>query len=215
MRVLGAELSAEGDAWSRFPMTLLGRNQDDTVGRTCAVDGRGARIFQDVDGFDVVRVEVVHPGCLGLRDSVDHDQRRVVAYRVDAADGEVHLVAARWVVVACLDNQVGRRSLKGLLDVGDRPVRQVFPVYGGNGRGDVTPCRRSVADDDYFVQVTRVFGHGHRDFGLFADRLHDCLVAEVDELQVVGVLDALDEIGSVCIGSRTVDCAFNEYGHPD
>ena len=215
MGLLGTQLCAEGDGRSGLLVSLLGGDEDDAVRGAGAVDGSGTGILEDVHRFDVVGVEVVHPRGLGLGHAVDNDQRRVVTHGVDASDRDVHLIAARRVVVAVLDDEVCGRTLEGLLDVGDGTVGKVLAVDGRDGRGDVPAGGGTVTDHDDLVEIARILGHGHGDLGFGSDLLHDGFIPEVDELEFVGVLDSLEQIGTVGSGSGTVYGAFDDDGDPD
>src|SRR5439155_21036076 len=67
-------------------------NQHHTVGAAAAVNRRGGRVLQDVDGNDVVRVEVPDPA--GGGNAVHHDERIVSrGDRAYAANEDAHAVA--------------------------------------------------------------------------------------------------------------------------
>ena len=66
-----------------FAAAVFGRDDDDTVGSPRTVDGTRSGILQYVDGFDVGGIDVVDVAQL---QSVNNEQRRVVAIRADSAD---------------------------------------------------------------------------------------------------------------------------------
>ena len=149
--VFDTHLRAEPDARRHFAVAVLGRDEDDAVRRTRAVDGGRTGVLQDVDRCDVVGIQVVHAARIRLGHAVDDQQRRVVAHRVHAADRHVDRRVGR-VEVLGLDDEVGGRTLQRLLHVGHGAVLQRIGLDGRHGRDDVAALHLAVTHDHHLVE---------------------------------------------------------------
>ena len=76
-RLLVRERTAVFDCRFTHHLTRFGSDQDHTVAGFRSIDGGGACIFQDIDGFDIVHIDIDHVPT--ENDAVQNDQRTVTA----------------------------------------------------------------------------------------------------------------------------------------
>ena len=148
-----------GDGLSAFGLrAFLGRDDDDAVGASGAVDGGGGGVLQHVYRLDIVGVDGVDT----LPDHTVHDDERLVGR-----------VQGRSLTDADGAGRSGRSGPLSDLQAGDLAQEQVFgrggldPVqfvrtHGDHRTGGVRFTDLAVADDHYFVQELGVrFQHDH------------------------------------------------------
>ena len=152
-------------------LTLLGGDDDDTVGGAGTVDGRGGGIFQygqvgDVGGVQGVE-DLVADGC-----TIEDEERCGAGVdAVDAAqtDGGRGGRLAR----GAEHRETSHLSLKGIREVGGGDVLNLLRAYGSHGSRDTAGflCG-AIADDDDFLHH----------FGIFAKHYAQGLAVDGDYL---------------------------------
>ena len=93
---------------------FLGSNDDDPVGTACSIYGSRGGIFQDVDGLDVLRVDVAQTG-------TDHpvdDHQRLGGTGDGVLSAYIDLKALSRLVAGLGDHHTGDLTLQCLRDVG-------------------------------------------------------------------------------------------------
>src|SRR5690606_8305003 len=131
------------------------------LGAARTVNG-GRRVFQDGDGLDSVRVELVH----GLFDTVYQHQRVIIVERSNAADADGGAVDAGLGVAEVYEEAGCSGECVG--DVGDGPVFDLGRVEHGNGAGEGGFLLGAVPYDHGFVEFLDVFQQLHINGGGFA-----------------------------------------------
>ena len=178
--------------------TLLGGHEDDTVGAAGTVDGGCGGVLQDLDGLDVVRVEVVdrtaHHG-----DAV-HDIQRRGGGGEGALAADVHGTDLTRTLVGA-DIHTGCAALEGFEDVVGRALGQFLGTDGDHGTGHVALLHGTVTDGHglFEEEVVVIEGDGH--VGSGADLLGH--VADAGDLEGRAGSDAKLEV-AVDVGDDTV-----------
>ena len=134
----------------------LGRDDDDAAGSLGTVDGGAGRVFQDLDGLDVVALDDRVQGGTG-HDTVDDVQRTGGVEGRNTADAGV-TVAARGSV-GC-DVHTCYAALEGGHDVSCRHIDDILHLDDGNGAGQVGFLLGHVTGDDDFIQEVLVLLQG-------------------------------------------------------
>ena len=234
---LHAAVGPEAHLRRRAALPPLGRDQDDAVGAARAVDGRGCGVLQDLDGFDVVGVEVgqrvgarhAEAGPLQAHLAFDVQVHRV-RHPVDDVEG---LGACGDRAPAADQDLRSRARFPGRLghvDAGQPPLKRGLKVGRHRSLGDFNARDRghrarhfpaqlgSVPDDHQLVQAEHGPGEGHvLDHRL---TLRDCdlsplgLEAEVLEehdLRAGGNVD--QEVAALFVGEAPDAGAFDGHLH--
>ena len=164
-RALETEVIVEGDGRGLVVFASLGGHEDDTVCRTSTVDGCG-RILEDGHALDLVTGEagefVATAG-----DSVDDDERAVVAEGASAAD-EHGGVVLPGLTRAVVHDHAGESAGKTLGKVDGRVLHEGSTRCGGDGAGERELALAAVTDDDGFLEEFGVGFHGDVDYGKIA-----------------------------------------------
>ena len=140
--------------------SILGGDDDHTVGGSGSVDGARGCILQDVHRLDVARVDVVDVAELH---TVHDVERGVVPVGADAADEDA-LPGSR-LAAGFVDDQTGGKAFQR-----GRHVRHgnAFDVLGGDlgdGAGGDLLLLSAISDHDDLVHQLGVDGEGHPDGG--------------------------------------------------
>ena len=124
-------------------------DDNDTVGTACTVDcGRGAGL-EDVDGLDLLEVDVAD---VGIDHAVD-DQQRALSGFERAGTTEQKLEGGVGVAaVGVVDGQAGHLALEHSGSGGEGAFVEVVRLQAGHGAGDFLLGRLAVADDDGLFQ---------------------------------------------------------------
>ena len=197
----------------------FGRDEDDAVRAAGAVDGRGGRVLEDLDGLDVAGIE--HPdnaladlsviggvhGAALHRDAVD-DPEGIRAGRdgTDAAD--LDLLGGAWHTGAGIDLHAGCHALQGRLHGGRDGAHGILCLDGADRADVVAFLRSTVANHDHIVQEVGVVAQRHVDFFAAADRLFAGLITDGGENQH-GVAWGEDFIVAVTIRESTFPFAID------
>ena len=137
-------------------LTVFGGNDNNTVSSPATINGGRGCILEDLDGLDVVTVELMHTR---LRGNTVNDEQRVVGTiieRADTADTD-----------RCCS---GRRNIGRNVHTGDASLKrfhrvvlillgQVFRVDGRDGAGKVGLALNRITGHDYLVQQLGVLVH--------------------------------------------------------
>ena len=137
--VLPAVAAVVGDGGLALLAAARG-HEHDAVGGTGAVDGGGSRVFEDLDGSDVGRVQVVDAAVNGH--SVHDIERIGIVDGADAAD--LDLRAGTGLAGGLRDLDAGHLALEGVVDRRSADRVEGVAVHLGDGCGhDALACRRS------------------------------------------------------------------------
>lgn len=188
-----------GQPW--FACTLFGGDQDHAVRTARTVDGGRRSVLQHRHRLDVLRGKRAD---IAAGHAVDHDQRTVAgAERRSAA----HLQVGARV-------RVGRRRARHV-EAGDFACKHFHRAVHGaalkvvavdlhDRARQLLAAQRPVAHDHDFVEQLIVLGHGHIDFRAAADRLLDCLEADVAEYQSAAGRHGFECVVAVEVGRHGV-----------
>ena len=156
---------------------LVGGDEDDAVRTAGTVDGRCARILQDLHGDDVLRIDLGQVAGVAEREAV-HDQERGVGTVHGGITSHAHDGRrARFLgVVGDLDTRHAalHEGFDGIGGLGG----QVFGRQGGHRTGEVALLHAAVTDGDRLLQHDGRFVQDHVDEGLAVHRDGRILVAE-------------------------------------
>ena len=156
---------------------LVGGDEDDAVRAAGTVDGRCARVLQDLHGDDVLRVDLGEVTGIAEGEAV-HDQERSVGTVHGGVTSHAHDGRrARFLgVVGHLDARHAalHEGFDGVGGLGG----QVFGRQGGDGTGEVALLHAAVTDGDRLLQHDGRFVQDHVDEGLAVHRNGRILVAE-------------------------------------
>ena len=147
-RTLLSEVCVEGDLrLACHP--LFGGDDDHTIGTTCPIDGGGGGILQDVDGLDILRVDVPKTSA---DHSVDHHQRlRGPGDGILTAD--IDLEALPRLVAGFGDHHTRDLTLQGLGDVGRVGADDVAGSQGTYGTGQVLLTNGAITHDHHIFHL--------------------------------------------------------------
>ena len=156
---------------------LVGGDEDDAVRAAGSVDGRCARVLQDLHGDDVLRVDLGQVAGVAEGEAV-HDQERGVGTVHGGVTSHAHDGRrARFLgIVGDLDTR--HAALHEGFDGVGRLGGQVLGRQGGDGAGEVALLHAAVADGDRLLQHDGRFVQDHGDEGLSVHRNGRVLVAE-------------------------------------
>ena len=130
-------------------LAVFGGNDNNAVSSPATINGGRGCILEDLDGLDVVTVELVHTR---LRGNTVNDEQRVVGALVegaDTADTDRRCTGRRAVG---RDVHTGNASLERFHRVVFILLGQVFRVDGRDGAGKVGLALDRITGHDYLVQ---------------------------------------------------------------
>ncbi len=186
-------------------LALLGGNQDDAVRTTGTVDGAGSSVLEDVDAFNVGRVECVD---VAARHTVDYIQRSIGTGGTHTAD--VDVVAGTRLTIGAHDAHAGRGGLHGSEGAGGVELGQLFTLDLDGGAGHELLLLDAVTDHDRFFEKLGIFLKEHFENRAVSDRDHLSLVTDGRNLDRRAGLDVQNEITlHVCRGT-ILGAAFND-----
>ena len=182
-RRVGAVGRVEGDIGAVALTTLLGGDNDGTVGGAATVEGSGVSALQYADALDVIGVNVLRAVArvkttrdlatgrdvaVEDGDPIDNPQRVVVTgQRVDAADQD--LGRPTEVTALLADLYAGNLSLQGVDDVGFPYGTYLVTRNGGHGVAEVALLAlNALGGHDHLVEAGG--GFEHRDVVHFLTR---------------------------------------------
>ena len=172
----------------------LGRDDDDTIGSAGTVDGRGGRVFQHVDAFDVVGVQVIDGAF--HRQAVHHEERvGLGVHRADATDSKL----------AAIGRQTGDTAFEVLHQTRGVALFDGLGIDRGDGAGHfllldflITGHHRAL---DEHAAVAHLHVEGAAAVKRFGHRVHteeshlDGAVARILDGQGVITVDVGDGVG--------------------
>ena len=140
--------------------TLLGGHEDDTVGAAGTVDGGRGGVLQDLDGLDILRVEVLDRAA-HHRNAV-HDIERRGGSGEGALTADIHGTDFTRAVVGA-DIHTGGAALQGFEDVVGRTLGQFFGTDGNHGARHIALLHRTVTNGHGLFEEQAVIlqGDGH------------------------------------------------------
>ena len=159
----------------------FGSYQDDTVAGTCTINGLRGRVFQYLNGFDVIGV---YHGKLRIagHTAIDDIQRRVTCRDGARATNFYGGYSSR--PPGGTGNSHSRStSAKHLCCVGCRKVFHITGIDGGNGRRDIAFAHRSISDNNYIIEQLALRFQFHVDCGLPFDSHMLALITQIAEYQ--------------------------------
>ena len=184
---------------------LLGGDQDDAVGGTGTVDGSRCRILEDLEGSDVVRIQVVDVAHWYVVHDIKGIRTGTESGGTSDADGGTFTgrTGIRGDLNACCS------ALHSLKNIGRRLGHDCIGVYGRDGSGQVTFLDGAVTDDDDVVESRRLFADGEIDGGLTRVRHFHGLVTDAGEEECVTGLYIAQRPFAVSIRDRAVVGPFD------
>ena len=140
--------------------TLLGGHEDDTVGAAGTVDGGRGGVLQDLDGLDILRVEVLDRAA-HHRNAV-HDIQRRRGGGEGALTADIHGTDFTRALVGA-DIHTGGAALQGFEDVVGRTLGQLLGADGNHGARHIALLHRTVTDGHGLFEEQAVIlqGDGH------------------------------------------------------
>ena len=185
-------------------LTLLGRDDHNTVGRTHTIDGCGS-ILQDRDGLDVVAAEGSQFGSVSSLHAVDDEQRRA---ETTDADEVVELTRFAGLLT---DHET--RDLT--LDVVDQVVglrgADVFGRYGRYGTGQGFLLCDTVAHNHGILNDFRILLEDYVVDVVVTDRKGPCDESHGDDIDDCAFVDAQGVV-AVHVGRCSDRCPLHQYG---
>ena len=127
--------------------TSFGGNQDNAVGSTRTIDGGRSGILQDVQRFNVTRVQSVDAT---VGNSIYHIKRGEGSGSTDTAD--IHLKARTQEAVVLRDVDTRWLALQSAQGIHSVQLGYVFSFYLYSGAGDKFLFLYTVTDNNYFIQ---------------------------------------------------------------
>ena len=158
------ELVVVEDLAFSFLAGLRGHEHDAVTGLG-SIDGRGGGIFQDLDGLDHFRIQILDVVHL----QAVHDEERSQGTGIGGitADADIGPLARRAGSVDDLDT--GGLALEGGGRVGGGAVLEVFTADGSHGTGQVALFLDAVTDHDGLVKEHRILLEDDAELGLVPD----------------------------------------------
>ena len=137
-------------------LSFLCSNDNHTIRTTGTVNSRSRSIFQDVQRFNIRRVDGAGNGRVFHRETVDDIKRRVVLRQgVVTTNHDVHGSARR--TFAGRHIHTGNTSSQVLVERADRRIQQFVHVRLGHGTCQVFLSHLLVTYHHDFIQHLRVF----------------------------------------------------------
>ena len=133
-------------------LTLFSGDDDYSIGSTRTVDRSRSRVFQDLDGFDVVSVQFVHT-CFRWY-SVNDIKRVVVVQRTDATDTDGS--GAARITIGC-NVHTGNTALKGFHRIVLTLFLNLVYLNDGYGTGQIGFALSGIAGHNDFVHHLCIF----------------------------------------------------------
>ena len=131
-------------------LSVLGRNDDYTIGGHRTVNGSGGTIFQDFHGFDILRIDGVDV----TRIPVDDVKRLIVTHSLDTTD--FYRNACTCITSRFQNAYTGNFTLQCFGCAGSGTLHQIFRFHRRNGTGHITLLHRTVTYDYDFIQHFRI-----------------------------------------------------------
>ena len=148
--LLDTPAGVEGDVDLAVALALLGGHENDAVGGTGTVDGRGGGILQDVDGLDVSGVERTDGAA---RHAVDDVKGAGGTGRTQTADGD--RIAVPGLAGGLHDVHARNGTVEGSDGVGGLLLFDEVSGDADGRSGDETLALGTVTDDDGLVKFGR------------------------------------------------------------
>ena len=139
-----------GDGCRSFS-ALLGGDENHTIARFSAIDGRGSRILEDLHGLDQRRIEILDAVDL---EAVDNDERSDFA-AVGRYATDVDFSAASWSSGVRDDLNARHLSLKQTACIGEGSYIEIFGLEACYRAGYLLFGGLSITDHYRFVQHHR------------------------------------------------------------
>ena len=135
-------------------LTVLGCNQNHTVGSYRTIDGSGSTIFQNLHRLDVLRVHTVDIA----RETV-HDIKRFVATgSLDTTNLDAHTCTG--VTTTSQDVHTGYLTLQSLCGVGSSALSHVLGIDRRKSTGHIATLHGTITYYNHFAQRLGVLAHG-------------------------------------------------------
>ena len=200
-RSLQGRIGVEGHHRGLADRSLIGTDQDDTIGAAGTVDGRGRGILENVDALDVVGGDFRQAS--HERNAVQHDERVVrCGERTLAADTDGGGLAR--LGRGGLHIHAGDTAHQGIGHVIGRNLAQVVAAHGHDGTGHILAAGRTVTDDDRGFELLGIIFEDDVDPAAALDGNADGGVAHAGDLENCG--------GSRLEGIRTIDARDGAVG---
>ena len=153
VRLLEARVRVESNSRLLLADLALARgHEDDTVRRTGTVDGRRRRILQDVDGFDVGRVQILQ---MASGNTVDDHERARGTGGADTADRDV--VTGARAATGLNDVHTRNGAVQGTQRIRGALLLDILTRDVDRGAREQTLLLGTITDDDRFIKELGVF----------------------------------------------------------
>ncbi len=159
--------------------TLLGGDQDHTVGGTCPVDGCRGSILQDLHRLDIDRVEVVD--ATTHDHAVDNIKRFAVVNGTNTADA--HLGVGTGLTGALCDLHTGDLTLEGILYARGTGHVQLIGGHPADGSSHHAFALHAIAHHHKLIQHLCILEQLYIEFGLVRDGVLPVKIADVGEAE--------------------------------
>ena len=149
----------EGGTGGTVSTSLLGSDDDDTIGSTRTVNSCGRSILQYCKGSNVIRIDGTDRS-IAYGYSIDNNQRIIIC-RQRGSHTDTDGTAATRCTIARHDIHTSNFTHQSIFSSQLLTFVQLIRFHGQQRSGHVAFLHLSVADDYYFVQQFAVFLHGN------------------------------------------------------
>ena len=135
-------------------LTILGCNQNHTVGSYRTIDGSGSTILQNLHRLDVLRVHAVDIA----RETVHNIKRFVIAECLDTTNLDAH--TGTGITTTLQDVHTGYLTLQSLSWVGSSALSHLLGIDRRKSTGHIAALHGTVTYYNHFAQSLCVLTHG-------------------------------------------------------
>ena len=135
-------------------LTVLGCNQNHTVGSYRTVDGSGSTILQNLHRLDVLRVHAVDIA----RKTIHDIKRFVISECLDTTNLDAH--TGTGVTATSQDVHTGYLTLQSLSWVGSSALSHLLGIDRRKSSGHIATLHGTITYYNHFAQSLGVFAHG-------------------------------------------------------
>ena len=137
-------------------LSFLCSNDNNTIRTTGTVNSRSWCILQNIQRFNIRRVDSAGNSCIFYGETINHIKRRVIlCQRVVTTNHDVHGSARR--TFAGRHVHTGNTSSQVLVERADRRIQQFIHICLSHGTGQVFLSYFLVTYYYYFIQYLRIF----------------------------------------------------------
>ena len=149
----------EGGTGGTVSTSLLGSDDDDTIGSTRTVNSCGRSILQYCKGSNVIRIDSTDR-CIAHRYSINNNQR-IIIRRQRGSHTDTDGTTATRCTIARYYIHTGNFTYQSIFSSQLLTFVQFIRFHGQQRSGHIAFLHLSIADDYYFVQQFAVFLHGN------------------------------------------------------